>query len=112
MIESGVFLTILILMNQVIVFSRYLFPQIYPTSTSALVKSNDMSVLVYSEMAPEQPFKLKKLLLTQPELNILMGNILNEVQSCQQALNDENDKRDMYKVMVTVVSIAYTYMVC
>ncbi|CAK1580277.1 unnamed protein product [Parnassius mnemosyne] len=71
---------------------------IYPTSTSALVKSNEMPVLVYCEAAPEQPFKLKKLLLTHPELNMLMTNIVNEVQSCQQALNDENDKRDMYKV--------------
>ncbi|XP_068633271.1 ubiquitin carboxyl-terminal hydrolase calypso isoform X2 [Battus philenor] len=71
---------------------------IYPTSTSALVKSSDMAVLVYCETAPEQPFKLKKLLLTHPELNMLMSNIINEVQSCQQALNDENDKRDMYKV--------------
>ncbi|CAG5046077.1 unnamed protein product [Parnassius apollo] len=71
---------------------------IYPTSTSALVKSNEMPVLVYCEAAPEQPFKLKKLLLTHPELNMLMTNIVNAVQSCQQALNDENDKRDMYKV--------------
>ncbi|XP_013164736.1 PREDICTED: ubiquitin carboxyl-terminal hydrolase calypso isoform X2 [Papilio xuthus] len=77
----------------------HILDDIYPTSTSALVRSNDMAVLVYCEGAvAEQPFRLKKLLLTQPELALLMANIVAEVQACQQALNDENDKRDMYKV--------------
>ncbi|XP_059052870.1 ubiquitin carboxyl-terminal hydrolase calypso [Achroia grisella] len=71
---------------------------IYPTSTSALVKSNDLPILMGCESTPDQPYKLKKLLLTHTELNALMSSIVSEVQSCQQALNDENDKRDMYKV--------------
>ncbi|KAM3965152.1 ubiquitin carboxyl-terminal hydrolase calypso [Aphomia sociella] len=71
---------------------------IYPTSTSALVKSNDSPILMGCESAPDQPYKLKKLLFTHTELNALMSSIVSEVQSCQQALNDENDKRDMYKV--------------
>ncbi|XP_026327350.1 ubiquitin carboxyl-terminal hydrolase calypso isoform X2 [Hyposmocoma kahamanoa] len=71
--------------------------ELYPTSTTALVKSNDLPVLACSENEPEQPFKLRKLLFTHTELNALMSSIVSEVQSCQQALNDENDKRDMYK---------------
>lgn len=71
---------------------------IYPTSTTALVRSNESPVLLCSEIAPEQPYKLRKLLLSHSELNALMSCIVGEVQSCQQALNDENDKRDMYKV--------------
>ncbi|XP_026761984.2 ubiquitin carboxyl-terminal hydrolase calypso [Galleria mellonella] len=71
---------------------------IYPTSTSALMKSNDLPILMGCESTPDQPYKLKKLLLTHTELNALMSSIVSEVQSCQQALNDENDKRDMYKV--------------
>lgn len=71
---------------------------LYPTSITALVKSNDSPILVCCETEPDQPIKLKKLLLTHSELNALMSSIINEVQQCQQALNDENDKRDMYKV--------------
>lgn len=71
---------------------------LYPTSITALVKSNDAPVLVCCETEPDQPIKLRKLLLTHSELNALMSSIVNEVQQCQQALNDENDKRDMYKV--------------
>ncbi|KAJ0176611.1 hypothetical protein K1T71_007790 [Dendrolimus kikuchii] len=70
----------------------------YPTSTTALVKSNDMPVLVCSQPNPELQYKPKKLLFTHAELNVFMSSIINEVQLCQQALNDENDKRDMYKV--------------
>lgn len=76
---------------------RNLF-QLYPTSITALVKSNDSPILVCFETEPDQPIKLRKLLLTHSELNALMSSIVNEVQQCQQALNDENDKRDMYKV--------------
>lgn len=71
---------------------------IYPTSTTALVKSNDSPILVCSEPAAEQPCKLRKLLLSHSELNALLSSIISEVQLCQQALNDENDKRVMYKV--------------
>ncbi|XP_049873866.1 ubiquitin carboxyl-terminal hydrolase calypso [Pectinophora gossypiella] len=72
--------------------------ELYPTSTTALVKSNDNPVLVCCETEPDQPYKLKKLLFTHSELNTLMSCFVTEVQTCQQALNDENDKRDMYKV--------------
>ncbi|KAJ2949004.1 hypothetical protein O0L34_g5944 [Tuta absoluta] len=72
--------------------------QLYPTSTTALVKSNDSRVLVLCQTESEQPYKLKKLLFTHTELNALMSSIVSAVQACQQALNDENDKRDMYKV--------------
>ncbi|XP_053609017.1 ubiquitin carboxyl-terminal hydrolase calypso [Plodia interpunctella] len=71
---------------------------IYPTSTTAIVKSNEAPILMCCEMGSEQPYKLRKLLLSHAELNALMSSIVAEVQSCQQALNDENDKRDMYKV--------------
>lgn len=70
----------------------------YPTSTTALVKSNDMPVLVCRQLNPEQAYKPIKLLFTHSELNMFMSSIINEVQLCEQALNDENDKRDMYKV--------------
>lgn len=60
-----------------------------------------MPVLVCSQPNPELQYKPKKLLLTHTELNILMSSIINEVQLCQQSLNDENDKRDMYKVRLT-----------
>lgn len=72
--------------------------QVYPTSTTALVKSNDAPILLCCETTPEQPYKLRKFLLSHTELNALLGSIVSEIQSCQQALNDENDKRDMYKV--------------
>ncbi|CAH2229408.1 jg14867 [Pararge aegeria aegeria] len=71
---------------------------IYPTSTTALVKSNNLPIVLCCELAPEQPYRMRKLLFTHSELNSLMSAIVNEVQSCQQALNDENDKRNMYKV--------------
>lgn len=81
-----------------LIFSRIHLFQLYPTSITALVKSNDSPVLVCCESEPDQPIKLRKLLLSHSELNALMSSIVNEVQQCQQALNDENDKRDMYKV--------------
>ncbi|CAH2096173.1 unnamed protein product [Euphydryas editha] len=71
---------------------------IHPTSTTALVKSSNMPIVLCSEIAPEQPYRMRKLLFTHSELNSLMSSIIAEVESCQQALNDENDKRDMYKV--------------
>ncbi|XP_063363966.1 ubiquitin carboxyl-terminal hydrolase calypso [Cydia amplana] len=71
---------------------------IYPTSITAIVKSNDTPILAYSEVAPEEPFKPRKVLFTHAELNAMMSCIVAEIQLCQQALNDENDKRDMYKV--------------
>ncbi|XP_061383956.1 ubiquitin carboxyl-terminal hydrolase calypso [Danaus plexippus] len=71
---------------------------IYPTSTTALIKSNNMPVVLCCEVVPEQPYRMRKLLFTHAELNSLMNSIMSEVQACQQALNDENDKRDMYKV--------------
>ncbi|XP_045448280.1 ubiquitin carboxyl-terminal hydrolase calypso [Melitaea cinxia] len=71
---------------------------IYPTSTTALVKSSNMPIVLCSEIVPEQPYRMRKLLFTHSELNSLMSSIIAEVESCQQALNDENDKRDMYKV--------------
>ncbi|XP_072949261.1 ubiquitin carboxyl-terminal hydrolase calypso [Epargyreus clarus] len=72
--------------------------EIFPTSTTALVKSNHSPVLLCIENLPEQPLRMRKMLFTHSELNIFMSCIANEVQLCQQALNDENDKRDMYKV--------------
>ncbi|XP_028163530.1 ubiquitin carboxyl-terminal hydrolase calypso [Ostrinia nubilalis] len=72
--------------------------EVYPTSTTALVKSNELPILLCCETIPDQPYKLRKLLLSHTELNALMSSIVGEIQSCQQALNDENDKRDMYKV--------------
>ncbi|XP_060803218.1 ubiquitin carboxyl-terminal hydrolase calypso [Amyelois transitella] len=71
---------------------------IYPSSTTAIVRSNECPIVMCFESAAEQPFKPRKLLLTHAELNALMTSIVSEVQACQQALNDENDKRDMYKV--------------
>ncbi|CAG9102419.1 hypothetical protein JYU34_005851 [Plutella xylostella] len=71
---------------------------IYPTSTTALIRSNDSPILVYREITEDQPMKLSKLFFTQAELNALLSKVNKEIQSCQQALNDENDKRDMYKV--------------
>ncbi|XP_046966248.1 ubiquitin carboxyl-terminal hydrolase calypso [Vanessa cardui] len=71
---------------------------IYPTSTTALVKSSNMPIVLCSEVVPEQPHRMRKLLFTHSELNSLMSSIIAQVESCQQALNDENDKRDMYKV--------------
>lgn len=62
------------------------------------MKSNNSPILVCCETEQDQPIKLRKLLLSHSELNALMSSIVNEVQQCQQALNDENDKRDMYKV--------------
>lgn len=47
--------------------------------------------------------KLSKLFFTQAELNALLSKVNKEIQSCQQALNDENDKRDMYKVNISTV---------
>lgn len=57
-----------------------------------------MPVIICTEIESEQPLKLSKLLFTHNELNALMSAIQNEIQLCRQALNDENDKRDMYKV--------------
>lgn len=74
------------------------FFQIYPTSTTALLKSSDSPVLVCCETAPGQPLICRKLLLSHSELSALAGGVLGAVQATQQALNDENDKRDMYKV--------------
>ncbi|CAH0398339.1 unnamed protein product [Chilo suppressalis] len=71
---------------------------VYPTSTTALVRSNEAPILLCCEIIPDQPYKLSKLLLSHSELNALISSIASEIQSCQQALNDENDKRDMYKV--------------
>ncbi|KAL4715909.1 hypothetical protein ACJJTC_013209 [Scirpophaga incertulas] len=71
---------------------------VFPTSTTALVRSNEAPILLCCESIPDQPLKLRKLLLSHSELNILQSNIVSEIQLCQQALKDENDKRDMYKV--------------
>lgn len=71
-----------------------------PTALTALVRVNNAPVIVCSEIEPEQPLKLRKILFTHNELNALMAAVQAEVQSCQQALNDENDKRDMYKVSI------------
>lgn len=69
-----------------------------PTTVTALVKSNDYPLLLCAESASEESFKLRKILFGQSELNALLSGVNNEIQTCQQALNDENDKRDMYKV--------------
>lgn len=68
------------------------------------MKSNNLPIVLCTELAPEQPFRMRKLLFTHSELNSLMSSIIGEVQSCQQALNDENDKRDMYKVCLNIYS--------
>ncbi|XP_045498542.1 ubiquitin carboxyl-terminal hydrolase calypso [Colias croceus] len=71
---------------------------LHPTSTTALLKSNNMPIIMCCEVAPEQPYRFRKILFTHSELNVFLSSIVSEMQSCQQALNDENDKRDMYKV--------------
>lgn len=63
-----------------------------------MVKLNEVPVIVCTQSGQDEPLKFRKLLFTHSELNLLISTIQNEVQSCQQALNDENDKRDMYKV--------------
>ncbi|XP_050680811.1 ubiquitin carboxyl-terminal hydrolase calypso [Leptidea sinapis] len=69
-----------------------------PTFTTALVKSNNMPVIMCCEVGPEQPYRIRKILFDHSELNMFMSSLVADMQACQQALNDENDKRDMYKV--------------
>ncbi|XP_041979402.1 ubiquitin carboxyl-terminal hydrolase calypso [Aricia agestis] len=78
--------------------ANQIFSELHPTPTTVLIKSNDMIVLLCTEVAPEQPYRMRKLFFSLLELNLLMTKVIAEIQSCQQALNDENDKRDMYKV--------------
>lgn len=70
---------------------------IYPCALTALVKMNSAPVIVCTEVETE-PLKLRKMLFSHNELNAFMSAIQAEILQCQQALNDENDKRDMYKV--------------
>ncbi|XP_045772734.1 ubiquitin carboxyl-terminal hydrolase calypso [Maniola jurtina] len=70
---------------------------IRPTSTTALVRSDGLPVVLCGE-AGEQPPRMRKLLFAHAELAALAGAVAAALQACQQALNDENDKRDMYKV--------------
>ncbi|GBP23249.1 Ubiquitin carboxyl-terminal hydrolase calypso [Eumeta japonica] len=78
--------------------NNYLTRDACPTVNTALIKMNNCSVLACTEATSEQPMKLIKFIFTPVELNALMSSIGSEIQGCQQALNDENDKRDMYKV--------------
>ncbi|XP_022113885.2 ubiquitin carboxyl-terminal hydrolase calypso isoform X2 [Pieris rapae] len=71
---------------------------LHPTSTTALIRSNNKPIILCCEVSPEQPYRFRKILLSHSELNMFLNSIVSEMQSCQLALNDENDKRDMYKV--------------
>ncbi|XP_052741608.1 ubiquitin carboxyl-terminal hydrolase calypso [Bicyclus anynana] len=75
---------------------------IQPTSTTALVRSATLPLVLCAAGAggagEGEPARARKLLFSHAELSCLMSAVLAQLQACQQALNDENDKRDMYKV--------------
>ncbi|VVC89604.1 unnamed protein product [Leptidea sinapis] len=52
-----------------------------PTFTTALVKSNNMPVIMCCEVGPEQPYRIRKILFDHSELNMFMSSLVADMQA-------------------------------
>lgn len=65
------------------------------------MKTADCGMVTIAELpaegsdAPVSPLRSS---FSQDDLVVFIKDLDAEIQSCQQAIHDENDKRDMYKV--------------